>query len=169
MIASIKLCYFWNKLCMFCHFLECLSFDPVSVLWSALINRNKKRQKNCHKRKNKQAKTNKQYTGTEDLLKIFAILIGAPVAVISVNNSHRHGSLFRCFPDSFFFWRLTGNNHLTSATNWRLKVKRLMPGKKSINIKGILRLRLGTSRNRFIALTSLWSFAKKYPLKVYGS
>ena len=29
--------------------------------------------KNCHKRKNKQAKTDKQYTGTEDLFKIFAI------------------------------------------------------------------------------------------------
>ena len=43
------------------------------------------------------------------------------VALISENavfsfNSHRHGSLFRCFPDSVFFWRLTGNNHLTSAT-----------------------------------------------------
>ena len=131
-------------------------------------------QKNCHKRKKKQAKTNKQYTGTEDLLKIFAILIGEHVAVISVNavfsfNSHRHASVFRCFPDSLFFWRLTGNNHLTSATNWRLKVTRLMPGKKCINIEGVLRLRLGTPRNRFITLTSSWSFTKKYPLKVYGS
>ena len=148
MIASIKLCCFWNKLCMFCHFLECLSFDPVSVLRSGLINRNKKRQKNCYKRKNKQAKTNKQYTGTEDLLKIFAILIGEHVALISENaafsfKSHRHGSVFRCFPDSLFFWRLSGNNHLTSATNWRLKITRLMPGKKSINIEGVLRLRLG--------------------------
>ena len=133
----------------------------------------KRCKKACHIRKNKQAKTNKQYTGTEDLLKIFAILIGKHVAVISVNavfsfNSHRHGSVFRCFPDSLLFWRLTGNNHLTSATNWRPKVTRLMPGKKCINIEGVLRLRLGTPRNRLITLTSLWSFSKKYPLKVYG-
>ena len=96
------------------------------------------------------------------------------VALISENavfsfNSHRHGWVFGCFPDSLFFWRLTGNNHLTSATNWRFKVTGLMPGKKSINIEGVLRLRLGTPRNRFITLTSLWSFTKKYPLKVYGS
>ena len=60
------------------------------------------------------------------------------VALISENAvfsfySHRHGSVFRCFPDSLFFWRLTGNNHLTSATK-RFKVKRLMPGKKCIEI-----------------------------------
>ena len=35
------------------------------------------------------------------------------VALISENavlsfNSHRHGSVFRCFPDSAFFWRLSG-------------------------------------------------------------
>ena len=60
------------------------------------------------------------------------------VALISENavfsfNSHRHGSVFRCFPDSLFFWQLTGNNHLTSATK-RHRVKRLMPGKKCIKI-----------------------------------
>ena len=59
------------------------------------------------------------------------------IALISENavfsfNSHRHASVFHCFPDSLFFWRLSGNNHLTSATNWRLKVKRLMPGKKHL-------------------------------------
>ena len=134
----------------------------------------KRCKKACHIRKNKQAKTNKQYTGTEDLLKIFAISTGEHVALISENavfsfKSHRHGSVFRCFPDSLFFWRLTGNNHLTSATNWRLKVTRLMPGKKCINIEGVLRLRLGTTRIRFITLTPWWSFTKKYPLKVYGS
>ena len=41
---------------------------------AGLKTENKKMQKNCHKRKKKQVKTNKQYTGTaEDLLKIFAI------------------------------------------------------------------------------------------------
>ena len=37
------------------------------------------------------------------------------------------------------------------------------------DIKGLLRRKLGTPRNHFITLTSLWSFTKKYPLKVYGS
>ena len=120
-----------------------------STLKRAYKQRIRKGQKNCHKRKKKQAKTNKQYTGTaEYLLKIFAISTGEHVALISENavfsfNSHRHGSVFRCFPDSLFFWRVSGNNHLTSATNWRLKITRLMPGKKSINIEGVLRLRLG--------------------------
>ena len=90
-------------------------------------------QKKSHKRKMKQAKTNKQYTETEDLLTIFAISNGEHVALISENavflfNSH-YGSVFRCFHDSLFFWWFTGNNHLTSATKHR-KVKRLMPGKK---------------------------------------
>ena len=88
-------------------------------------------------KRNKHKQTNKQYTGTEDLLKIFAIN-DEHVALISVNAvfsfySHRHGSVFRCFSDSLFFWRLSGNNHLTSATK-RVKVKRLMPGKKCIKI-----------------------------------
>ena len=32
------------------------------------------------------------------------------------SGSALHGSLFRCFPDSLYFWRLTRNNHLSSAT-----------------------------------------------------
>ena len=115
---------------MFCNlFLECSSFDPVSV---------KRCKKICHKRKNKKAKTSKQYTRTaEDLLK-YLLLNDEHVALISENavfsfNFHRHGSVFRCFPDSLFFWRLTGNNHLTSETK-RLKVNRLMQGKKCIKI-----------------------------------
>ena len=84
----------------------------------------------------KQAKTNKQYTETEDLLTIFAISNSEHVALILENavflfNSH-HGSVFRCFHDSLFFWWFTGNNYLTSATKHR-KVKRLMPGKKCKN------------------------------------
>ena len=35
--------------------------------------------------------------------------------------------------------------------------------------KTVLHCRLGTLRNRFITLTSLCSFTKKYPLKVYAS
>ena len=60
------------------------------------------------------------------------------VALISENavfsfNSHHHGSVFRYFPDFVFFWRLTGNNHLTSTTK-RHRSKRLLPGKKCIKI-----------------------------------
>ena len=45
-----------------------------------------------------------------------------------------------------------------------------MPGKKSINIKGILRLRLGHPET-VLLLSRRYdhAFTKKYPLKVYGS
>ena len=61
-------------------------------------------QYNCHKRKIKQAKTNKQWTGTEDWLSNIHYLTDehvAPISVIAVFwfSSH-HGSLFGCFPDS---------------------------------------------------------------------
>ena len=79
----------------------------------------------------KQKQTNKQIIQEQRIYFEHVALISEN-AVFSF-NSHRHGSVLRCFPDSLFFWRLTGNNHLTSATK-RLKVKRLMPGKKCIKI-----------------------------------
>ena len=156
----------------------CNLFLEIFIFWTCfrtLKRAYEQRIRRCKKIAIK-GKTNKIYIGTEDLLKIFAILIGEHVALILENaaflfKSHRHGSVFRCFPDSLFFWRLTGNNHLNSATK-RLKVKRLMPGKKyKKDIKGVLRCRrLGTPRNHFITLISLWSFTKKYRLlKAYGS
>ena len=45
-----------------------------------------------HKRKKKQAKANKQYTGTEDLLKIFPIN-DEHVALISVNSAGSRSTL----------------------------------------------------------------------------
>ena len=60
-------------------------------------------------------------------------LTDAHVALISLIAvflfSSHHGSVFRCFTDSLFFWGFTGNNYLTSATKHR-KVKRFMRGKK---------------------------------------
>ena len=136
-----------------------------SILKRAYKKRIRRCKTNCHRRKDKQAKTNKQLQIPEQRIYLkYLILNDEHVALISVNavfsfNSHRHGSVFRCFPDSLFFWRLTGNNHLTSATKHR-KVKRLMPGKKCKKKKGVLRRRLGTPRNSFITLTLLWSFTK---------
>ena len=118
-----------------------------STLKRAYEQRIKRCKKTCHIRKLKERSKNKQTIHrnrgfTENIFYINWWALISENAVFSF-KSHRHASVFRCFPDSLFFWRLTGNNHLTSATNWRLKVTRLMPGKKSINIKGILRLRLG--------------------------
>ena len=46
-----------------------------------------------------------------------------PVFWLSFNN----GSVFRCFLGFLFFWRFTGNNHVTSAAKHRT-VKRSMQG-----------------------------------------
>ena len=81
----------------------------------------------------------KQWTGTEDWLSnIPHYLNDAHVALISLITvfwcSSHHGSAFRCFVDSLYFWRFTGNNHLTSATkHW--KGKGFMWGKKYMKIK----------------------------------
>ena len=95
-------------------------------------------QYNCLKRKLKQAKTNKQWTGTEDWLSNIHYLTYEHVAPISVIAefwfSSHHDSLFGCFPDSLYLWRFAGNNHITSAAK-RRKFKRFMWGKKSIKIK----------------------------------
>ena len=45
--------------------------------------------------------------------------------------SSNNGSVFSCFLGFLFFWRFTGNNHLTSATKHR-KVKRFMRGMKQL-------------------------------------
>ena len=68
--------------------------------------------KNCHKRKKEtskekknKTKQNKRYSGTEDLLTIFAISTGEHVhcstdfrkRVVLVQLSQYNGSVFRCF------------------------------------------------------------------------
>ena len=95
---------------MFCHLLlEFSSFVPVSV--RAYKQRIRRCEKIAIKRKNKQAKKqnktkqNKRYTGTEDLLTIFAISTGEHVhcstdfrkRCVFVQLSRYNGSVFRCF------------------------------------------------------------------------
>ena len=43
--------------------------------------------------------------------------------------SSHHGSVFRCFSDSLYFWGFTWNNYLTSATKHH-KVRGFMRGKE---------------------------------------
>ena len=93
---------------MFCHlFLEFSSFVPVSV--RAYKQRIRRCEKIAIKGKKKQAKNktkqNKRYSGTEDLLTIFAISTGEHVhcstdfrkRVVLVQLSQYNGSVFRCF------------------------------------------------------------------------
>ena len=107
-------------------------------------------QYNYHKRKRKQAKPSKQWTGTEDWLSNTShYLNDAHVALISVIEvvwfSSHDGSVFRCFVDSLYSWRFTESNHLTSATK-QCKVKRFMWGKKYTKIKMRVRRGLGTPK-----------------------
>ena len=85
-------------------------------------------QKKGYKQTNKQTLKRKRRLTLKHLL-----LTDAHVALISVIAvfwfSSHHGSVFRCFSDSLYFWGFTGNNYLTSATKHR-KVKRFMRGRK---------------------------------------
>ena len=94
---------------MFCHLLlEFSSFVPVSK--RAYKQRIRRCEKIAIKGKKKQAKKkktkqNKRYSGTEDLLTIFAISTGEHVhcstdfrkRVVLVQLSQYNGSVFRCF------------------------------------------------------------------------
>ena len=85
-----------------------------------------------------QRKWNKKVTSNSktETKQIFTILTDEHAALVhSVRvfqfNSPHHcdGSVFRCFVDSLYFYGITGNNHLSSATNHR-KFKWLMRGMK---------------------------------------
>ena len=52
-------------------------------------------------------------------------------SVFWFNCYHYDGSVFRCFANSLYFWGITGNNHLPSATKHR-KFKRLMRGMEQL-------------------------------------
>ena len=96
---------------MFCHLLlEFSSFVPVSVqAYKQRIRRCEKiaikgKKKQAKRKKNK-TKQNKRYSGTEDLLTIFAISTGEHVhcstdfrkRCVLVQLSQYNGSVFRCF------------------------------------------------------------------------
>ena len=123
-------------------------------------------QYNCLERKIKQAKTNKQWTGTEDWLSNIHCLTDEHVAPISVIAafwfSSHHGSLFGSngFSDSLYLWRFTGNNYITSAAKHR-KIKRFMCGKKSVKIK-----RNSTPRIRYKQKTFYYFVIATYPLHI---
>ena len=82
--------------------------------------------------------TRKQPTAVkQEQNKIFTILTDehvapGPFSVFWLNSPHHYdGSVFRCFVDFLYFWGITGNNHLTSATKHD-KFERLMRGKKQL-------------------------------------
>ena len=124
-----------------------------------------------HKRKRKQAKPSKQWTGTKDWLSnIPHYLNEAHVALISAIevvwfSSHNNGSVFRCFVDSLYSWRFTENNHLTSTTK-HCKFKRFMWGKKYTKIKTRVRRGLGTPKGLnhifYYFIIAILSFANAF-------
>ena len=87
-----------------------------------------------HKRKWNKEVTSNIKTGKKQIFNIY-YLTDEHVALISVNAvfclSSNNGSVFCCFLGFLFFWRFTGNNHLTSATKHR-KDKRFMRGMKQL-------------------------------------
>ena len=88
---------------------------------------------NYHKRKWHEKVTSNSKTGTKTPNIYYFNWWARSTGLSSVfwfNSPHYYdGSVFRCFIDPLYFWGITGNNYLTSATKHR-KFKRLMRGMK---------------------------------------